>query len=157
MPLFEARITHSRLTFSPFTSEAMMTIGGVVLDHIKTRITSVQDLTDSRAKPLTDRYATEKREGRYVALGGPRKYSGLPYRDWTLRGRTMQSLKVKVASEERVTIGPTSQETTMIVLARNRKDKMWGLSPSDREALNAVVRATLLQNKMVRVVRERVA
>jgi hypothetical protein len=132
----------------------MMAIGQAVLDHIKERISSVQDVTDSRAKPLKETYAEEKRKGRHVALGGPKKYSGLPYRDWTLRGRTMQSLKVKVASEERVTIGPTSQETMMIVLARNRVDKMWGLSPSDHEALNAAVRAAFLQNKSIRVVRE---
>jgi hypothetical protein len=157
MAIFQARITHARLSFSPFTSESMMTIGQITLDHIRQRIQSVQDVTDSRAKPLKESYAEQKRLGRRVALGGPQKYTGLPYRDWTLRGRTMQSLKVKVASENRVTIGPTSQETTMIILARNRKDNMWGLSPSDYEALYAVIRQTLLQVKSVRVIRERAA
>ena len=155
MAIFQARITHATLTFSPFTSETMMTIGQTVLDHIKARIQSVQDVTDSQAKPLKETYAEEKRRGRYVALGGPKKYSGLPVRDWTLRGRTMQSLKVKAASEERVTIGPTSQETTMIVLARNRKDKMWGISPSDQDALHAAIRTVLLQKPPVRIAKVR--
>jgi hypothetical protein len=153
MAFFETRITHSRLVFSPFTSESMVTIGQVTLDHIKERIQSVADVTDSRAKPLKETYAEEKRKGRYVALGGPTKFRGVPYRDWTLRGRTLQSLKVKVASEDRVTIGPTLPETSMIILVRNRVDHMWGLSPSDYEALWAVIRATLIQTKSVRVVR----
>jgi hypothetical protein len=142
---------HVKVTFSPFSSESMMTIGQVVLDHIRERIQSVQDVTDSRAKPLKETYAEEKRKGRYVALGGPRKYTGLPYRDWTLRGRTMQALKVKFASQDRVTIGPTSEETGKIVTVRNRVDKMWGMSPSDNEALVAVVLATLRTSAVVRV------
>ncbi|HEY1898123.1 MAG TPA: hypothetical protein VGG62_17720 [Terracidiphilus sp.] len=157
MPMFQARITHTRLSFSPFASESMMIIGQVVLDHIKARIQSVKDVTDSQAKPLKESYAEQKRQGRYVVLGGPKKYSGLPVRDWTLRGRTMQSLKVKVASEERVTIGPTSQETTMIVLARNKKDKMWGLSPSDYEALYTEVRSAILRTKVIRVIKGKAA
>jgi hypothetical protein len=153
MAIFETRITHAKLTFSPFTSESMMTIGQVALDHIRERIQSVQDITDSRAKPLKETYAEEKRKGRYVAQGGPKKYTGLPYRDWTLRGRTLQSLKVKSASENRVTIGPTLPETTMIILVRNRVDHMWGLSPSDYEALYAAIRQTLLRVKVVRLIK----
>jgi hypothetical protein len=153
MPTFETRIQEIKITYSPFSSVEMTTIGQVVLDHIKARIQSVQDVTDSRAKPLKENYAEEKRKGRFVALGGPKRYSGLPYRDWTLRGRTMQGLKVKYASQERVTIGPTSEETAKIVTARNRVDKMWGVSPSDGEALTAVVMATLRQTPAVRVER----
>jgi hypothetical protein len=153
MAFFETKIRHATLTFSPFSSESMMTIGQVVLDHIRERIQSVQDVTDSRAKPLKETYAEEKRKGRYVAMGGARKYTGLPYRDWTLRGRTLQSCKVKSASEDRVTIGPTLAETTMIILVRNRLDHMWGMSPSDYEALYAAVRQTLLRVKAVRLVK----
>jgi hypothetical protein len=153
--MFEARIKHSKLTFSPFTSESMMTIGQVVLDSIVGRIQSVRDINDSAAKPLKPNYAEEKRKGRYVAMGGARKYSGSPVRDWTLRGRTLQSCKVKYASEDRVTIGPTMAETAKIILVRNKTDHMWGASPSNYEALYAVIRATLLRVKAVRL--ERVA
>ena len=153
MAMFETRIVHSKLTFSPFTAESMASIGQVVLDHIKERIQSVQDVNDSKAKPLKETYAEEKRRGRYVAMGGSKKYSGMPYRDWTLRGRTLQSMKVKVASADRVTIGPTLAETTMIVLARNKWDHMWGMSPSDYEAMYAAIRHVLLQVKVVRLQR----
>ena len=91
--------------------------------------------------------------GVWCPLGGPRKYSGLPYRDWTLRGRTLAACRVKYASQERVTIGPTSEETGKIMTARNRLDKMWGVSPSDGNALEAVIKATLLRTPAVRVER----
>jgi hypothetical protein len=151
MALFETRIQEVKISFSPFSAEEMQKIGQIVLDHIVARIQSVQDVNDSRAKPLKETYAEEKRKGRYVALGGPKKFSGLPFRDWTLRGRTLSSCKVKFASQERATIGPTSQETGMIMTVRNRVDKMWGISPSDGEALQAAVLATLRQAPPVRV------
>lgn len=153
MPLFEARMQHVKLTFSPFSADQMMTIGQVLLDKIVTRIKSAQDVTDSRARPLKPSYAEEKVRGRRVALGGPRKYTGLPFRDWTLRGRTLSACRVKFASQERVTIGPTSQETGMIMTARNRLDNMWGVSPSDQLVLNAVILETFKQAPPVRVER----
>jgi len=153
MPFFETRLQHAKVSFSPFSTESMLTIGQVVLDHIRDRIKSVQDIHDSRALPLKDKYAEEKRKGRFVALGGPKRYSGLPVRDWTLRGRTLQACKVKFASQDRATIGPTSEETGKIMTARNRVDKMWGMSPRDNEALVAVVMATLRTAAVVRVER----
>lgn len=150
MAFFTTKITHARLTFSPFTSEAMMSVGQATLDHIKGRIRSATDVTDNRARVLKETYAEEKRRGRYVSQGGPKKYSGLPIRDWTLRGRTLQSCKVMTASENRVSIGPTLAETSMIILVRNRKDHMWGLAPSDMEAMYAAVREVLKTTPLVR-------
>lgn len=151
MPFFEPRLQHVKVTFSPFSTDSMLTIGQVVLDHIRTRIKAVQDVTDAPAKPLKAKYAEEKVKGRYVALGGPKKFSGLPYRDWTLRGRTLAACRVKFASQDRATIGPTSEETGKIMTVRNRLDKMWGMSPSDGEALVSIVLATLRQTAVVRV------
>lgn len=144
---------HVKLTFSPFSADQMMTIGQVLLDKIVTRIKSAQDVTDSRARPLKPSYAEEKQKGRRVKLGGPTRYKGQPIRDWTLRGRTLSACKVKFASQERVTIGPTSQETGAIMTARNRLDNMWGVSPSDQLALNAIILETFKQAPPVRVVR----
>ena len=153
MPIFQTRLQEAKVSFSPFSTDSMLAIGSVLLDHIRSRIQSVQDVTDSRAKPLKEKYAEEKRKGRYVALGGPKKYSGLPFRDWTLRGRTLSACKVKFASQDRATIGPTSEETGKIMTARNRLDKMWGVSPSDGQALQAAVLATLRTTAIVRVER----
>ena len=151
MPLFETRMQEVKITFSPFSAVEMSRIAQIVLDHIVARIQSVQDTNDSRAKPLKETYADEKRKGRYVSLSGPKKFTGLPYRDWTLRGRTLSACKVKFASQERATIGPTSEETGKIMTVRNRLDKMWGISPSDGEALQAAVIATLREAPPVRV------
>ncbi len=157
--IFTAKITHATLTFSPFTSEGMFTIGSVVLDSaIIPRIASGRDITDASARPLSPRYLAEKtgqdgKGGRRVVGGGNRKYLGSDKRDWTLRGATLRSLKVKSASEMRVTLGPITEEAAKIITARNRLDHMWGLSPRDYEALYAIVRQTLISDKCVRVVR----
>lgn len=155
MAIFEARTRNLKITFSPFTTESMMFIGQSTLDSIVARIQAVKDENDSPARPLKPSYAEEKRQGRYVAMGGPKKYSGLPQRDWTLRGRTLKSLNVKFASQERVTIGPTTVEAAKIIMARNKWDHMWGISPANYEVLYAAVRASLLRVKAFRL--ERVA
>lgn len=157
MPIFEARIQTIKFTFSPLSSVSMMTIGQVVRDHIVWRIKQHQDVNDSQARPLTERYKQEKLRGRYVALGGPRKFKGTEFRDWTLRGRTLDAVRVKSASQERVTIGPTSPETAKIIASRDKKDHMWGVSPSDRDTMVAVVYETLRTVSVARVVKERVA
>jgi hypothetical protein len=150
MPLFETRIQEIKLTMSPFSSAEMAKIGEVVLDHMVARIKSVKDVTDSPARPLKPTYAEEKKRGRRVALSTG-TFRGQGVRDWTLRGRTLSSCKVKYASQERVTIGPTSEESNKIITGRNNLDKMWGLSPTDEEALHAVIIATLQQSPPVRL------
>jgi hypothetical protein len=151
MAFFQTKITHSRLTFSAFSSEDMMEIGQTLVDHIKHRISQdLLDITDSPAPPLNTRYAQEKVKGRYVALGGGKRYKGAPVRDWTLRGRTMQSLKVKTASEELATIGPVSRESYIIIAARNKRDHLWGVSPEDLAAMNLMVRNVLTRRSPLR-------
>jgi hypothetical protein len=147
MPFFEARIQWVKVTVSPFAPDEMMDIAQVTLDHIRTRIQSVKDWEDNPAKPLKDNYAKQKVKGRRVARTGGQIFRGLPVRDWTLRGRTLQSLKVKYASQDRATIGPTSEEANMIIAVRNKLDHMWGLAPSDLEAMYAAIRATLMRSR----------
>ena len=102
---FETRVTYSKLSFSPIATEDMAAIGSIVLDQIKARIQAAVDWDDNPARPLKEIYAREKVKGRRVALTGGQLFRGKPIRDWTLRGRTMQSLKVKSVSQDRVTIG----------------------------------------------------
>jgi hypothetical protein len=129
----------------------MMDIGQSLVDHIKHRISQdLLDITDSPAPPLNTRYAQEKVKGRYVALGGGKRYRGAPVRDWTLRGRTMQSLKVKTANEGLATIGPVSRESYIIIAARNKRDHLWGVSPEDLAAMNLTVRDVLTRRSPLR-------
>lgn len=136
--LFQTKIVHHELTLSPFSSEQMADIGTVVLRSITDRIREAKDVTDSPAKPLVERYARRKiQRGR------------APVRDWLWRGLTLGSLKVKRASQDMVTIGPVNTQAEMIVATQNARQKQWGFSPKDNEAMRAVVLATLRQPRVV--------
>src|SRR5882724_468119 len=129
---FQTRIRHIKISLSPFSAEQMSNIASVTLNSsILPRIRQGINAADSRAKPLTVKYAATKSAGRRVANSGPRKFSGQPIRDWTLRGWTLASAKVKVASEDRATIGFITPQANQIVTANNRIDKLWGVSPND--------------------------
>ena len=97
---FQTKITRARWVLGPFTSEDMETIGGVLADSIGKRIAAGLNANDEQAKPL--------KPGRNGRRGYPdyKAARGLqPFRDWFWTGRTMRSLKVKSASENRVVIG----------------------------------------------------
>jgi hypothetical protein len=143
--IFTAKITHSRLTWSPFSSESMLKIGEVTLDSILDRLFHAVNAHDAPAKPLTDRYVKRKM-----------LKNRAPVRDWEFRGATKRSLKVKSANEDHATLGPVTREADLILSAR-RKDDMWGISPRDEQALRAVIRETLRTTKVVRVVKTKTA
>ncbi|HEY6272617.1 MAG TPA: hypothetical protein VIX19_11575 [Terriglobales bacterium] len=151
MAFFQVYTRNFKITISPFTTDQMISIAQSTLDHIKARIQATEDVTDSRVRPLKAKYAEEKRKGRHVALSGTTLYRGLPVRNWTLRGRTLQSCKVKFASQESATIGPTSEEARRIIVGRNKYDNMWGMSPSDNQALTAATAATIATVTPVKV------
>lgn len=133
--IFEAKIRHVRLTFSPFSAEQFHQIGSVMLDTIITRIRSGVNAQDTPARPLNPAYAKRKiRRNRS------------PIRDWSWRGFTLASAKVKVASEDSVTIGFINAQANLIATANNRIEKAWGESPRDRETRFAVIRETLTQH-----------
>jgi hypothetical protein len=141
--IFTTKIVHRQITLSPFSAQQMSDIGSVVLNSsIIPRIRRAETVADAPAPPLVARYAKRK-----IARGRA------PIRDWYWRGLTLGSLKVKSASEDRVTIGPVNGQAQTILAAQNRRARQWGVSPKDYEALNAAVRATLSQHKFVRLVK----
>lgn len=133
---FQTRIRHVTLSWSPFSAETMSSIGQVWLDTKLARIRSAIDSTDAPAKPLVDRYARRK------GLHG-RGLGRVPIRNWTFRDVTLKAAKVKVASEDRVTIGLISTQANQIISAQRRLCEMWLPSPNEIAALHAVVRASL--------------
>ena len=145
MPSFETRFTYSKMSISPIAVEDLGAIGGIVLDSMKARIKAAVDWNDNAARPLKPIYAQEKVKGRRVALTGGQLFRGKPIRDWTLRGRTMQSLKVKSVSQDRVTIGPVSLEAAKIIAGRNPLDHMWAMSPKDMAVLHESTYDTIVQ------------
>jgi len=144
--IFETRIRRMTFSLSPFSAEAMSNIAGTLLNSaILPRIRSGVNLADSRARPLTAKYALAKQIGRRVAASGGRKFSGQPIRDLTLRGWTLASARVKVASENRATIGFITPQAVRIITANNRLEPMWGVSPHDQEVLDRTVHDQLTE------------
>jgi hypothetical protein len=120
----------------------MMGIGQVMLDAKLDRIRQARDSNDGPAPPLVDRYARRKiRRGR------------APIRDWTWRGLTLGSAKVKTASDDRVTIGFVNAQADGIVTIQRRRREMWSDAPSDKKAMDAAIRATLQQHRVIALVR----
>jgi hypothetical protein len=142
---FETKITRARFVVGPFSAESMQTIAQVTLDSLSARIRRGVNVGDQPAKPL--------KPGRNGHRGYPdykvaRGLQGI--RDWFWRGKTMRSLKVKSASENRAVIGFIDPEADHIAHVNNRIEKQFGLSPKDETALKAVVHATAKQARVVR-------
>jgi poly-gamma-glutamate capsule biosynthesis protein CapA/YwtB (metallophosphatase superfamily) len=73
-----------------------------------------------------------------------------PVRDWTWRGRTLRSLSVKSANENHVVIGFSDPEADGIAHVNNLRERAFGVSPGDRNALTEIVLATLRSKRIVR-------
>ena len=140
--IWTAHISHARLTLSPFSSEQMAEIGSVMIDKIKDRIQQAIDVNDNQAKDLNPRYAKRKMA-----------YGSAPVRDWTFTGRTLGSLKVKNANENQVRIGFINAQADMSVSIQNRRNRLWGTSPSDEKVLHREVDAQLMARRMIRMVK----
>jgi hypothetical protein len=145
---FQAKITRARFVLGPFTAEDMQTIGGVLVDSISGRIRKAVNVNDDPAKVL--------KPGRNGRRGYPdyKAARGLqPIRDWVWTGRTMRSLKVKSANENRVVVGFVDPNADRVAHVNNLRERQFGVSPKDRSALNAIVLAILKRARVVRVVR----
>jgi hypothetical protein len=77
----------------------------------------------------------------------------MPVRDWVWTGRTMRSLKVKSASENKAIIGFIDPNADRIAHVNNLRERQFGISPKDRSALSAAVRAVLRQARVIRIKR----
>jgi hypothetical protein len=145
---FQTKITRARFVVGPFSSEQMQTIAQVTLDSVAARIHRGETVEDTPAKPL--------KPGRNGKRGYPdyKLARGLQaIRDWTWRGLTMRSLKVKAANENRAIIGFIDPQADRIAHINNLRERQFGLSPRDREVLQRVVSATAKQARVVRAVK----
>jgi hypothetical protein len=145
---FETKIRRARFVVGPFSPEQMRTIGQVTADSVVARIRRGENVQDQPAKPL--------KPGRNGRRGYPdyKLARGLQaIRDWFWRGKTMRSLKVKSANENRVIIGFIDPEADRIAHFNNLREKQFGLSPKDEAVLKAVVHATAKQARVVRTAR----
>ncbi len=143
---FQTKITRARWVLGPFTAEDMQTIGNVLVDSISARIRKAVNVNDAAARPLKPGRNGHRGYPEYKAARGLQ-----PFRDWFWTGRTMRSLKVKSASENRVVIGFVDPNADRIAHVNNLRERQFGVSPRDRLALNAIVLAVLKQERVVRV------
>lgn len=146
MAIFSTKLTRHRITLSPFSAEQMSAIGAVMADTIVTRIKSATDARDSPARPLTEKYAARK-----IAKG--RGIGRFPIRNWVFGDHTLRTVQAKSASEDRVTVGFTSQRAIQVVNGIARYGQMWGTSPKDMEVFYALIVATLKQKRFVQIVK----
>lgn len=143
---FQAKITRARWVLGPFTSEDMLEIGNVVVDSIKDRLHKGLNINDEAAKPLKPGRNGKRGYPDYKAARGLQ-----PFRDWFWTGRTIRSLKVKQASENRCVIGFINPNADAIAHVNNIRERAFGISPKDRQAMVAVVRAILRTSRVVQV------
>ena len=143
---FQAKITPARFVLGPFTSEDMLTIGNVVVESIKDRIHKGLNINDQPAKPLKPGRNGKKGYPDYKAARGLQ-----PFRDWFWTGRTLRSLKVKSASENRCVIGFVDPNADRIAHVNNIRERAFGVSPKDRQAMVAVIKAVLRKARVIQV------
>ncbi len=139
MPRFQTVIKHARFIYSPYTATEMQGFAQVLADSIRTRIQSGQNIYDQAAGPLKPGLPGRRGYPDYKIARGLQ-----PIRDWTWTGHTLRCLKVLTANENRAAIGfldealpRRSQTASQIAFYNNRRERQWGVSPRDREAVLA--------------------
>jgi hypothetical protein len=136
------------------SSAGMQRIADATAASVKGRIQRGLNVYDSPAAPLA---TTGKRNKRYAYFkAGYKRKRGLPtrgggeIRDWTLTGHTLQQLKTIRATVNRAVIGfldavaPGRRIAAgVIAYILNRKDRQFGLSPSDQRVMSEAVKSEL--------------
>ena len=151
---FQVKIQKARFVYSPFSAEQMLQIGNVLRDSIATRIMRAVNVNDQAARPL--------KPGRNGRAGYPEqkeRFGLKPIRDWVGlpgRMRTIGSMKVTSVSENRGRIGFVDEKADMIAHINNLREKQFGVSPKDRQALGAIVRAMIQEGRATLVMTKRV-
>lgn len=140
--LWQPKVTHARFAVGAFSSQQMLTLGNILADSVRARVGIGLNVNDSPAKPLKPGYARQKTiKGR------------LPQRDWTMTGRTLAALRCVSANENVAIVGFNNPVAGRIAHWNNLKERAFGVSPRDRQALVAAVKATIREARIVRVVR----
>ena len=126
----------------------MLAIGNGVRDSIATRISKGLNVNDAPAKVLKPGRSGHRGYPDYKAARGLQ-----PFRDWFWTGRTIRSLKVKSASENRVVVGFVDPNADRIAHINQLRERQFGISPKDRSALTGIILRVLKAARTVRVAR----
>jgi hypothetical protein len=143
MTRFQTPIRRARFVYSPFTADEMHGFAQVLADSIRARIQSGENIYDQPAAPLKPGKPGRRGYPDYKSARGLQ-----PIRDWTWSGHTLRCLKVLTANENRAAIGfldeakPGRRQTaSQIAFYNNQRERQWGVSPRDRQAVLAAILA----------------
>lgn len=139
---YQTKIIKARFVHSPFTAQQMAAFGQSLLDDIWTRISEAKNAYDAPAIPLKPGYAKWKK----------RRY-GTDLRNLQATGQTRRATKVLSASQNEAVLGPLpgihgvgKRKGIMLTYAQilflnNRRERQWGVSPSNRDHIVAEIMA----------------
>jgi len=143
MPRFQTVVRRARFVYSPFTAFEMQGFAQVLADSIRGRIQSGQNIYDQPASPLKPGLPGRRGYPDYKTARGLQ-----PIRDWTWSGHTLRCLKVLTANENRAVVGfldeamPGRRQTaSQIAFYNNQRERQWGVSSRDRQAVLAAIMA----------------
>jgi hypothetical protein len=143
MARFQTVLKHARFVYSPYAATEMQGFAQVLADSIRARIQSGQNIYDQAAAPLKPGLPGRRGYPDYKAMRGLN-----PIRDWTWSGHTLRCLKVLTANENRAVIGfldeamsGRRQTASQIAFYNNQRERQWGVSPRDRQAVLAAILA----------------
>jgi len=138
---FQTVVRKARFVYSPYTAQEMQGFAQALADSIKGRIQRGQNIYDQAAAPLKPGLASRRGYPDYKAAR-----SLQPIRDWTWSGHTLRCLKVLTVNENRAAIGflderlpGRSQTASQIAFLNNLRERQWGVSPRDRQAVLVVM------------------
>src|ERR1039457_4186895 len=141
MARFQTIIRSARFVYSPYTATEMQGFAQVLADSIRARIQGGQNTYAQAAAPLKPGQSGRRGYPDYKTARGLQ-----PIRDWTWSGHTLRCLKVLTVNENRAAIGflderlpGRSQSASQISCYNNQRERQWGVSPGDRQALLAAM------------------
>lgn len=123
---FQTKIIRSRARFEikPLSAQQMIAIAQPVRDDIEQRILRGETVYDAAAPPLKPGYARAKSRKAPPAL-----------RNWRWTGRTLRSMKVLSAQENKAVIGFTDSVANFRAYLNNRRSRQFGVSPRNQKTL----------------------
>jgi hypothetical protein len=127
---FQPKITRARFALSRFSPEQMQGLGDLVVHLNKTRLAAGKNVLDSPAKPLKPGRAGRRGYPDYKSRRGLQ-----PVRDWNWTGRTLRGMRTLAANENRVIVGFSDPVADFRAAVNNRRERQFGVSPADREAI----------------------
>lgn len=152
---FKTKITKARYKYSPLTGEEMAIFAQEVTAGMWKRISSGINANDAPAKPL--------KRGKNGKSGYPewKAARGIaPVRNWISprrgtfgRIKLMRALKVKTTNENRAIIGFIDPSTDAVAHINNKLERMFGLSPKDKEAMKETLRNVLSKSRLISTIK----